>query len=151
MNVFRGVLSRPNVNYFGNITFGRDISLAHATNYHHILVFCTGMQDARPLKLPGSTLTRSFVTGLDFVRWYNCGRKHDISPFDLRSIKKVAIIGHGNVALDIARILLKPYITLSNSSISEVAFRDLRHSSVERVDLLGRRGPMQVADSQSLH
>ena len=81
---------------------------------------------------------------MEFVGWYNRDPNFASSNIDLNPIRRVAVIGHGNVALDVARILLKPWRSLIGTSINPTALEALKLSSVDTVDIIGRRGPLQV-------
>lgn len=129
--------------YFGNVEFGRDINLEDLKKHYHQVVFATGAQTGRKLDIPGSELANSHPAS-DFVAWYNGHPDYSGLEFDL-SQESAAIIGMGNVALDIARILCRSVEELRRTDIADYALEALQNSKIRDVYLLGRRGPAQAA------
>ncbi|PJF18840.1 NADPH:adrenodoxin oxidoreductase, mitochondrial [Paramicrosporidium saccamoebae] len=109
---------------------------------HDSVVIATGMTKPRLLGIPGEGLLGSF-NAAQVVGWYNGDSQYKDITLNLNCVRRVAIIGHGNVALDIARIFLKTPNLLESTDISENALRALRNSKVEEIDIIGRRGPLQ--------
>ncbi|WP_417615655.1 FAD-dependent oxidoreductase [Parasphingorhabdus sp.] len=135
--------SGDNVRFVGNVTVGVDVSVAELQEFYDAVVLATGAPDDRVLDIPGSDLA-GVIGSAAFVGWYNGHPDfRDLDPpLDARS---VAIIGNGNVALDVARILAKTEGEFAGSDIVGHALDGLKQSAVERITFLGRRGPHQIA------
>jgi ferredoxin/flavodoxin---NADP+ reductase len=129
--------------FFGNVEFGRHLMLADLRNHYHQVVFATGAQSDRPLGIPGEEAVNSHPA-TDFVAWYNGHPDFARHRFDL-GVGSAAIIGLGNVAIDVARILCKSASELATTDIADHALEALRASRVKTVYILGRRGPAQAA------
>ncbi len=140
---FDGVAGRPGFRYFGNVEFGRDVTLADLTRHYHQICFTTGAQTDRRMGIPGEDLKRSHPA-TEFVAWYNGHPDYRHLEFDL-SAERVAVVGVGNVAVDVARILCRTPEELATTDIADYALDALRRSRVKEVYLLGRRGPVQAA------
>lgn len=132
-----------NVRFVGNVTVGEDITVAELQQLYDAVVLATGAPHDRELDIPGSDL-RGVIGSAAFVGWYNGHPDfRDLDPpLDARS---VAIIGNGNVALDVARILAKTENEFVGSDIVGHALDALKSSKVEKITFLGRRGPHQIA------
>ena len=132
-----------NVRFVGNVTVGEDITVAELQQLYDAVVLATGAPHDRELDIPGSDL-RGVIGSAAFVGWYNGHPDfRDLDPpLDARS---VAIIGNGNVALDVARILAKTENEFVGSDIVGHALDALKSSQVEKITFLGRRGPHQIA------
>ncbi len=132
-----------NVRFAGNVTVGEDISIAELQELYDAVVLATGAPHDRLLEIPGSDLD-GVIGSAAFVGWYNGHPDFkDLNP--PLDAKTVAIIGNGNVALDVARILSKTETEFIGSDIVGHALDLLKGSSVERIIFLGRRGPHQIA------
>jgi len=129
--------------YFGYVEFGTDINLDDLKKHYHQIVFATGTQAGKLLKIPGAELDGSHAAS-DFVAWYNGHPDYRIFDFDL-SQENVAVIGVGNVALDVARILCLTPDELHRTDIADYALEALSNSNIKKVYVLGRRGPAQAA------
>jgi ferredoxin/flavodoxin---NADP+ reductase len=129
--------------FFGNVEFGRHLTLADIRNHYHQVVFATGAQSDRPLGIPGEDSINSHPA-TDFVAWYNGHPDFARHRFEL-GVDSAAIIGLGNVAIDVARILCKSPSELGTTDIADHALEALRGSRVKTVYVLGRRGPAQAA------
>jgi ferredoxin/flavodoxin---NADP+ reductase len=140
---FDAVASRPGFRYFGNVEFGSEVTLADLTRHYHAACFTTGAQTDRRMGIPGEDLARSH-SATDFVAWYNGHPRFRHLEFDL-SVERVGVVGVGNVAVDVARILCRPPDALAGTDIADYALDALRRSRVREVYLLGRRGPAQAA------
>jgi ferredoxin/flavodoxin---NADP+ reductase len=140
---FDAVASRPGFRYFGNIEFGSEVTLADFRRHYHAACFTTGAQTDRKMGIPGEDLARSH-SATDFVAWYNGHPRFRHLAFDL-SVERVAVVGVGNVAVDVARILVTAPDALAGTDIADYALEVLRASRVREVYLLGRRGPAQAA------
>ena len=132
-----------NVRFVGNVTVGEDITVAELQQLYDAVVLATGAPHDRELDIPGSDL-RGVIGSAAFVGWYNGHPDfRDLDPpLDARS---VAIVGNGNVALDVARILAKTENEFVGSDIVGHALDALKSSQVEKITFLGRRGPHQIA------
>ena len=133
----------PNFRFYGNVEYGRDLSLADLKKHYHQVMFTTGAPFDRNLGVPGEDLKGSF-SATEFVAWYNGHPDFADREFDL-SQESVAIVGVGNVAMDVARILCKTYDELVVTDIADHALQALKNSKVKNVYILGRRGPAQAA------
>lgn len=132
-----------NVRFVGNVTVGDDVSIGELQERYDAVVLATGAPHDRKLEIPGSDLD-GVIGSAAFVGWYNGHPDFkDLNPG--LDAKTVAIIGNGNVALDVARILSKTQEEFAGSDIVGHALDALNDSSVERVIFLGRRGPHQIA------
>ena len=141
--VFDKTASNPAFRFFGNVDFGVHVSLEDLKTFYHQIYFSTGAQMDRPLGIPGEDLERSH-SATEFVAWYNGHPDFRDLEFDL-SQERVAIVGVGNVAIDVARILCKTVNELKSTDIADHALEALAHSKVKEVILMGRRGPAQAA------
>lgn len=133
--------------FFGNVTFGEQIGLDELAAHYHQIVFATGAQTDRQLGIPGEGL-RGSHPATEFVAWYNGHPDFADARFDL-SQERVVVVGVGNVAVDVARILCRSPEELKTTDISDAALEQLRASRVREVVMLGRRGPAQAAFSNA--
>lgn len=141
--IFDRTASNERFRFFGNVEFGRHVDLDDLRRYYHQICFTTGAQVDRRLGLPGEDLPRSH-SATEFVAWYNGHPDFCDLTFDLTS-ERVAIIGVGNVAVDVARILCRTVDELAVTDIADYALEALAESRVREVVMLGRRGPAQAA------
>ncbi|MFK7843060.1 MAG: FAD-dependent oxidoreductase [Sphingorhabdus sp.] len=132
-----------NVRFVGNVTVGEDVSIDELQGLYDAVVLATGAPHDRALDIPGSDMN-GVIGSAAFVGWYNGHPdfKDLDPPLDAKS---VAIIGNGNVALDVARILAKTEDEFVGSDIVGHALNSLKQSKVEQITFLGRRGPHQIA------
>lgn len=131
-----------NVRFVGNVAVGRDVSIPELRELYDAVVLATGAPQDRPLEIPGAELGNVFGSAA-FVGWYNGHPQFaDLDP-DL-SGKTAVVIGMGNVALDVARILAKTPREFEGSDIVSHALERLSASNIERIVILGRRGPHQI-------
>ncbi|KFP83906.1 hypothetical protein N311_08079, partial [Apaloderma vittatum] len=143
INAFTQTARSERCAYYGNVTVGRDVMVAELRQAYHAVVLSYGAEDNRVLGIPGENLSGVY-SARAFVGWYNgLPENRDLKP-DL-SCETALILGHGNVALDIARILLSPLHLLRKTDITDSSLSALACSKVKRVWLVGRRGPLQVA------
>ncbi|KAI4096315.1 MAG: hypothetical protein LQ344_001141 [Seirophora lacunosa] len=142
---FTEVASSPNFNFIGNIRIGQDVMLDDLTHHYDAILFAYGASKDRKLGISGEDTLRGIYAARDFVGWYN--GLPEFSHLDPRLDKSdtAVIIGQGNVALDVARTLLKGVDALRHTDISEQALASLSKSRIKRVHVMGRRGPMQFA------
>lgn len=143
--VFDRTASNPRFRFFGNVEFGKHVFLNDLEQYYHAVYFSTGSLVDRKLGIPGEDLSRSH-SATEFVAWYNGHPDFRDLTFDL-SQDTVAVIGVGNVAVDVARILCKTIDELKTTDIADYALEALSKSKVKEVILMGRRGPSQAAFS----
>ncbi|MBO0825904.1 MAG: FAD-dependent oxidoreductase [Actinobacteria bacterium] len=140
--VLRKVLEHDNVNFIGGVHLGYDVTREDLLGAYDAVVYATGAMRDRHLGIPGEDLPGS-VAATDFVNWY-CGHP-DIDPAAFRlEAKSVAVIGVGNVAVDVARILARDPEELRDTDISQPVLEALQDSQVREVHLIGRRGPAQA-------
>jgi ferredoxin--NADP+ reductase len=140
---FDKVAGRTGFRYFGNVEVGTQISLAELRQYYHAVAFTTGAQTDRRMEIPGEDLHGSHPA-TELVAWYNGHPDFRDRTFDL-GVERVAVVGVGNVAVDVARILCRGCDELATTDIADHALEALRGSRVREVILLGRRGPVQAA------
>jgi ferredoxin--NADP+ reductase len=133
----------PGFAFLGNVTVGRDISVEEMRRFYDAIVFSNGAQTDRRLGIPGEDLPGSY-TATEFVAWYNGHPDYQDRAFDL-SHECVVVIGQGNVAVDVARILCKTVDELKDTDITARALEVLAESKVREVRMIGRRGPVQAA------
>ncbi len=132
-----------NVRFVGNVSVGTDISIVELTGLYDAVVLATGAPNDRPLDLPGDDLSNIFGSA-EFVGWYN-GHPECAALAPDFSGRHAIIIGMGNVALDVARILAKTQAEFEGSDIVRHALDSLAESTLESITFLGRRGPHQIA------
>ncbi|MBI3303985.1 MAG: FAD-dependent oxidoreductase [Deltaproteobacteria bacterium] len=135
--------ARPGFRFFGNVTFGEDLSLAEILRHYHQVLFTTGAESDRRMGIPGENLPGSYPATV-FVGWYNGHPDYRDLQFDL-SAERVAVVGNGNVAMDVTRILARSVEELAKTDIASYALEALHHSRIKEIYLLGRRGPAQAA------
>ncbi|MDQ3158467.1 MAG: FAD-dependent oxidoreductase [Actinomycetota bacterium] len=141
--LFRQIEDQDGFGYFLNVGIGTDLSHAELLAHHHAVLYATGASVDRALGIPGEELPGS-VTATDFVAWYNGHPDFADRVFEF-SDKRAVIVGNGNVALDVARILTSDPAELALTDIAEHALEALRRSQIEEVVLLARRGVAQAA------
>ena len=141
--VFDRVARTDAFRFFGNVEYGNHLGLEDLRRHYHQVCFATGAQTDRELGIPGEDLERSHPA-TDFVAWYNGHPDFRHCRFDL-SAERVAVIGVGNVAVDVARILCRTADELARTDIADYALEALRKAKVREVIMLGRRGPAQAA------
>jgi len=140
--IFDRVLQHPRVRFFGNVAFGVDVTRSELTALYDQVVYAVGAQTDRRMEIPGEDLLGSWPA-TEFVRWYNGQPECADLSFDL-SAQRAVVVGNGNVAVDVARILLTDPDVLARSDIADHALEALRQSQVREVVMLGRRGPAQA-------
>lgn len=135
------VLDRGDIRFFGNVKYGTDITLDELKSHYNAVIFATGAIKDADLNIPGVELDGSYGAA-DFVNWYDA--HPDVPRTWPLNAKEVAVIGNGNVALDVARILAKHPADLLSTDIPENVYQGLLSSPVTDVHVFGRRGPAQV-------
>ncbi len=141
--VFHKTAMQQGFRFYGNVEFGTDVTRDDLRRHYHMIVYATGAQTDRSMGIPGEDLAGSH-SATEFVAWYNGHPDFRHLTFDL-SAEQVAIIGVGNVAVDVARILCRTPEELAQTDIADYALDALRRSRVREVYMLGRRGPAQAA------
>lgn len=129
--------------FFGNVELGRDVQHVELLDHHHAVIYASGAAGSRPLDVPGADLAGSWPSNR-FVGWYNGHPDHAGHDVNL-NCERAVVIGNGNVALDIARILLKSAGELAGSDTADHAREALANSHIREVVILGRRGPAQAS------
>jgi ferredoxin--NADP+ reductase len=142
ISTYEKTAARPGFSYLGNVKVGVDISADELRRYYDAVIFTTGAQTDRHLRIPGENLPGSHAA-TEFVAWYNGHPEYTECTFDL-SHNTAVVIGVGNVAVDVARILAKSYDELKETDIAEHALDVLAESNIRDVHLIGRRGPAQA-------
>jgi ferredoxin/flavodoxin---NADP+ reductase len=137
--VFNRIANTPGFRFFGGIEIGGAVSLDALRASYHAVVLATGAAIARLMDIPGETLPGSYRAA-DFVAWYNGHPDFRDCHFDL-SGERAIIVGHGNVALDVARILAKTADELRHTDIAAHALDVLAQSRIRDIHVVGRRGP----------
>jgi ferredoxin--NADP+ reductase len=141
--VFEKTAARPGFRFFGNVELGRDLSRDELVSRYHAVIYAVGAETDRQLGIPGEELLGSHAA-TEFVAWYNGHPDYRDRKFDL-SVKRAVVIGNGNVALDVARMLALTPDELASTDIADHALEALRESAIEEIVLLGRRSPAQAA------
>ncbi|XP_017982065.1 PREDICTED: NADPH:adrenodoxin oxidoreductase, mitochondrial [Theobroma cacao] len=144
INQFSRVAQNGRCSFWGNITLGSSVSLAELRELYHVVVLAYGAESDRVLGIPGEDL-KGVHSAREFVWWYNGHPDGTNLDLDLKSTDTAVILGQGNVALDVARILLRPTSELATTDIASHALTALEQSSIRKVYLIGRRGPVQAA------
>ncbi len=140
---FEKTAADPRFRFFGNIAVGREVTADDLAQRYDAVVYAVGTQADRALDIPGEELAGS-VAAVDFVGWYNAHPHFtDMSP-DISSGRAI-VIGNGNVAIDVARILVTDPDVLGKTDIADHALDALRRRGVAEVVIVGRRGPLQGA------
>ena len=140
---FAQTAADPRFRFFGNVEFGKDLTIDDLQRHYHQVMFCTGAQTDRQLGIPGEDLVGSHPATA-FVAWYNGHPDYCEHHFDL-SQESVVIVGVGNVAIDVARILCLSPEELHLTDMPAYAVEALSQSRIKDVYVLGRRGPAQAA------
>ncbi|KAH8161080.1 hypothetical protein CIB48_g7167 [Xylaria polymorpha] len=150
---FEEVASSPGFTFIGNVAIGNQgdhfqgctIPLASLMRHYDAVVFAYGASKDKKLGIPNESELRGIYSAREFVGWYNGLPDYaDLAP-DLTQGEEAVIIGQGNVALDVARMMLENLDVLRKSDITESAIETLSKSRIKRVHIVGRRGPMQAA------
>jgi ferredoxin--NADP+ reductase len=140
---FDKVASDPRVRFYGGVELGKHLTVDDLRAHYHQIFYSTGAQTDRRMGIPGEDLEGSHPA-TEFVAWYNGHPDYQDLHFDL-GVERAAVVGVGNVAIDVARILCRTPEELAKTDISDQALEALRGSRIKEVYLLGRRGPAQAA------
>jgi ferredoxin--NADP+ reductase len=141
--VYEKIAADPAFHYHGNVEIGSDLSAAEIASAYHAVLYAVGSPTDRRLGIPGEDLSGSHAA-TEFVAWYNGHPDYADQSFDL-SVERAVVIGNGNVALDVARMLALTPAELAPTDTADYALRALAASRVEEIVVLGRRGPAQAA------
>ncbi len=140
---FEKTAEDPRFRFFGNIKVGEQVSAAELAERYDAVLYAVGAQSDRPLNIPGEDLPGS-VAAVDFVGWYNAHPHFEQMAPDL-SCARAVVVGNGNVAVDVARMLVTDPDELARTDIADHALESLRPCGVKEVLLVGRRGPLEAA------
>jgi ferredoxin--NADP+ reductase len=143
VKAFEGTARREGFRMFLNVEVGRDIAHVDLAARYHAVVYAVGATGSRTLDIPGEKL-KGCHSATELVGWYNGHPDYAEAEFDF-SCERAVILGNGNVALDIARVLLTDVDSLSRTDIADHAIQSLRKSRIREVMIVGRRGPRQAA------
>ncbi|HUO70581.1 MAG TPA: FAD-dependent oxidoreductase [Solirubrobacteraceae bacterium] len=141
--VYEKTAALPGFRFHGNVEIGVHVSHEELAAHHHAVLYAIGSPTDRRLAIPGEELAGSHAA-TEFVAWYNGHPEYCDHEFDLSGSRAV-VIGNGNVALDVARMLALTHEELRTTDIADHALEALAHSRIEEIVVLGRRGPVQAA------
>jgi ferredoxin--NADP+ reductase len=141
--VLDATLADPRVRLFGNVTYGVDVHHKELKRFYDQIVYAVGAQADRRMSIPGEDLPNSFPA-ISFVGWYNGHPDYRELPVDL-SCERAVVVGNGNVAMDVARMLVTSPEALRQTDMAGHALEALEGSSVREVVVLGRRGAAQAS------
>jgi ferredoxin--NADP+ reductase len=140
---FEKIAAQPGFRFFGNVELGRDVTHEELTRIYDAVIYAVGAQTDRQLGIPGEELPGSWAA-TEFVAWYNGHPDFQAIPFDLNT-ECVVVVGAGNVALDVARMLALAPEELAPTDTTDQAIAAINDSPVREIVLLARRGPAQAA------
>jgi ferredoxin--NADP+ reductase len=141
--VYEKTAAREGFRFFGNVKIGHDLEVEELEGLYHAIVFTVGCETDRPLGIPGEDLPGSHAATA-FVGWYNAHPDYADEDFDL-SARRAVVIGNGNVAMDVARMLALTDRELRRTDTADHAIELLDRKGIEEIVVLGRRGPVQAA------
>jgi ferredoxin--NADP+ reductase len=141
--VFEKTAARPGFRFFGNVALGRDVSRDELVSRYHAVIYAVGAETDKRMGIPGEDLPGS-VAATEFVAWYNGHPDYREREFDL-SCTRAVVVGNGNVAMDVARMLAITPAELEKTDVADHALEVLRDHAIEEIVVLGRRGPAQAA------
>ncbi len=140
---YEAVAAHENFRFFGGVEFGKHLSRADLTGHYDAVIYAVGTATANPLGIPGEDLVGSHAA-TEFVAWYNGHLDHTTHIYDL-TCKRAVVVGNGNVAADVTRMLARPLEQLAKTDMADHALVYMLASQIEEVVILGRRGPAQAA------
>jgi ferredoxin--NADP+ reductase len=143
IRVYEKTAARPGFRFFGNVEVGRDVTADELAERYHAVVHAYGSATDRHLGIPGESLPGSHAA-TEFVAWYNAHPDFADCKFDM-SCERAVVIGNGNVATDVARMLALTRAELAETDTADHAIEPLVGSGVREIVILGRRGPAQAA------
>jgi ferredoxin--NADP+ reductase len=141
--VYEKTAEHPEFRFYGNVELGRDLSHDDLTDRYHAVIYAVGAQTDRRMGIPGEDLPGSWAA-TEFVAWYNGHPDYRDLVFDL-SAERAVVVGNGNVAADVARMLALTRDELAETDVADHALEVLAESKVREIVVLGRRGPAQAA------
>src|SRR2546428_9369918 len=140
---FERIAAKPGFRFFGNVEVGRDLTHADLTRLYDAVIYAFGAQSDRRLGIPGEDLAGSW-SATEFVAWYNGHPDFQELEFDL-NVERAVVIGNGNVALDVARMLALTAEELAPTDTTDEAIEAIAGSGIREILMLGRRGPVQAS------
>jgi ferredoxin--NADP+ reductase len=143
IRVYEKTAAREGFRFFGNVKVGHDIEVQDLERFYHAIVFTVGCETDRQLGIPGEDLPGSHAATA-FVGWYNAHPDYCEESFDL-SCERAVVIGNGNVAMDVARMLALTGDELRRTDTADHAIEVMERSQIREILVLGRRGPAQAA------
>jgi ferredoxin/flavodoxin---NADP+ reductase len=141
--VYDKIAHHPEFRFYGNVEMGRDLTHVDLSAYYHAIIYAVGARTDRRMGIPREHLPGSH-SATEFVGWYNAHPDFRHLGFDLTS-ERAVVVGNGNVAMDLARILASPPDLLAATDIAEHALEQLARSRIREIHVLGRRGPAQAS------
>jgi len=139
--VFERSAAHPAVRFYGNVELGNQITVEDLAGHYDRIVYALGNESDRRMGIPGESLTGCTPASV-LVGWYNAHPDYVDAQFDWSS-RRIVVIGNGNVAIDVARILAKTAESLRETDIAQHALEELHSCNVEQITVVGRRGPFQ--------
>ena len=140
---FERIAEKPGFRFFGNVEVGRDLSHADLLGLYDAVIYAFGAQTDRRLGIPGEDLPGSW-SATELVAWYNGHPDYQELPFDL-NVDRAVVVGNGNVALDVARMLALTPEELAPTDTTEPAIEAIGSSTLREIVVVGRRGPAQAS------
>jgi ferredoxin--NADP+ reductase len=140
---FERIAEKPGFRFFGNVEVGRDLAHADLLHLYDAVVYAFGAQTDKRLGIPGEDLAGSW-SATEFVAWYNGHPDYQDLAFDL-DVERAVVIGNGNVALDVARMLALTPEELAPTDTTDPAIEAIGNSTVKEIVIVGRRGPAQAS------
>jgi ferredoxin--NADP+ reductase len=142
--VYERTAAKEGFRFFGNVEVGRDLGIEDFERHYHAVLYTFGAEADRELGIPGEDLPGSFAATA-FVGWYNAHPDYADREFGLDGVRRAVVIGNGNVAMDVSRMLALDDAELRRTDIADHAIEVLDASGIEEIVVLGRRGPAQAA------
>ena len=133
---------KDQIQFFGNIEIGKDISLEEVRKIYDVVILATGSELDNKLEIGGANL-KGVYGSAEFVGWYNGHPDYVNLEPDLNT-ENVVVIGNGNVAIDVVRVLSKNLEEMTESDIPEYALNSINQSPIKELYMVGRRGPVQA-------
>ncbi len=140
---FERIALKPGFRFFGNVEVGRDLSHGDLVELYDAVIYAFGAQTDKRLGIPGEDLQGSW-SATEFVAWYNAHPDYQELPFDL-NVDRAVVIGNGNVALDVARMLALTPEELTPTDTTDPAIEAIGVSTIKEILIVGRRGPAQAS------
>src|SRR5579872_389924 len=140
---FEKIADRPGFRFFGNVEVGRDVGHRELSELYDAVVYAVGAQTDRRLAIPGEDLPGSWAA-TEFVAWYNGHPDYQDLHFDL-NVERAVVVGNGNVALDVARMLALTPEELAPTDTTDAAIEALNAAKITEIVVIGRRGPAQAS------